>query len=153
MLRTAFDKGVQDRSARIAVATLGGGEAKTLDFDGRAGSQSQLPPCAGRKAGDRSHAICLGKMASGAFHAETKPFRQTYRCATFASLATQVQHADGPVVEEELTRPSPARNRLDQGRSLHADASRTGSDRCGTTAFIRAERVAAALARHIDRSS
>jgi hypothetical protein len=43
-------------------------------------------------------------MASGAFHAETKPFRQTYRCATFASLATQVQHADGPVVEEELTR-------------------------------------------------
>lgn len=105
MLRTAFDKGVQDRSARIAVATLGGGEAKTLTIStaGLDRNRSYRLVLAAKPVTAATQ-YAWAKWRQVRFHAETKPFRQTYRCATFASLATQVQHADGPVVEEELTR-------------------------------------------------
>jgi len=105
MLRNAVDKGQQDQKSRIAVATLGGSEAKTLSVSTE-GLDRSKPFCLvlAAKPVTAATQYAWAKWRQVRLHAESRPFRQTYRCATFASLATQVQHADGPVVEEELTR-------------------------------------------------
>ncbi|MGE0283270.1 MAG: DUF6212 domain-containing protein [Rhizobiaceae bacterium] len=104
-LQAAFDKGKHDQKSRIAAATLGPGEARTLTVstDGLDLSQPYCLVLAAKPATQATH-YAWAKWKQVRLRAETKPFRQTYRYATFASLATQVQHADGPVVEEELTR-------------------------------------------------
>lgn len=104
-LQTAFDKGKHDQKSRIAVATLGPGEARTLTVstDGLDRGQPYCLVLAAKPATVATH-YAWARWKQVRLRSETKPFRQTYRYATFASLATQVQHADGPVVEEELTR-------------------------------------------------
>jgi len=103
-LRKAIDGSV-DQKSRIAVSSLAGGEARTLTISTE-GLDRSLPYClvlAAKPVTNATH-YAWAKWRQVRLLAETKPFRQTYRCATFAALATQVQHADGPVVEEELTR-------------------------------------------------
>jgi len=103
-LRKAIDGSV-DQKSRIAVSTLGGGEARTLTI-ATDGLDRKIPYSLVLAAKPVTNATqyAWAKWRQIRLQAQTKPFRQTYRCSTFAALATQVQHADGPVVEEELTR-------------------------------------------------
>jgi hypothetical protein len=104
-MRKAMEAGSADHRSRIAVADLGSGEARTLTLsaDGLDRKQPYALVLAAKPISKATH-YAWAKWRRVRLLADTPPFRQTYRCATFASLATQVQHADGPVVEEELTR-------------------------------------------------
>lgn len=104
-LGKAIDSGRAESKSRLATVLLTGQQtgALTVSTEGLDRDQRYCLVLAA-KSTTRATGYAWAKWRKVGIQTEGTPFRQTYRCANFSALTSQIQHADGPVVEEELNR-------------------------------------------------
>ena len=104
-LGKATNSGRANSKSRLAATVLTGQQTggltlstEGLDRDGRYCLVLAAKPTT------RATGYAWAKWRQVRLQTEHAPFRKTYRCANLSALISQIQHADGPVVEEELNR-------------------------------------------------